>query len=300
MQIVMYLGHHTNIHMTGITFSSSLGRIENMGGNSAGWLSIITIVKDDQRGLDATLSSVRHQTMQPYEHVIVDGGETVLCLNHATNPRTLLRVVRDSGTGIANAFNVGAEHANGQYLLYLNAGDTLNDENTLETCASLIDLKRYSETVVYYGNYKHWIGGREELAYTGTADIWKRNTLNHQSCFIPRKLQLANLYDCRLAISMDYNLWLQCLSQGVQLKHINCTVARFQSDGVSSIDSMLMHNLATKFAVQVINSKCKYQYKDIVRFFAFATKRRLGVFFRTIVGKKTYFLIKGTLRTMRR
>ena len=42
--------------------------------NQAPWLSVITVVKDDNAGLLATLASLKSQNLDGVEHVVVDSS----------------------------------------------------------------------------------------------------------------------------------------------------------------------------------------------------------------------------------
>src|SRR5690554_603900 len=103
-------------------------------------LSIITVNLNNQKGLQSTIESVISQTYQNFEHIIIDGGsvdnsievikefESIFKLK-----RKQLKWVSERDKGIYNAMNKGIKIANGDYLIFMNSGDTFFSNNTLET-----------------------------------------------------------------------------------------------------------------------------------------------------------------------
>lgn len=84
-------------------------------------LTIISVVRHDQLGLDKSIASVSEEC--PWaEHLVVDGSDQPLIVAVS---RPTLRVRHERDRGISHAFNRGVIHATGDYVLFLNAGDSL-------------------------------------------------------------------------------------------------------------------------------------------------------------------------------
>lgn len=96
-------------------------------------LSIITINLNDKAGLQRTIESVSSQTFTDYEFIVIDGGSTdgsVELLEQSTDKVGYWVSEKDSG--IYNAMNKGIHQARGEYLYFLNSGDALYENTTLE------------------------------------------------------------------------------------------------------------------------------------------------------------------------
>jgi glycosyltransferase involved in cell wall biosynthesis len=91
-------------------------------------LSIITINRNHEHGLDKTIASLAAQTDQGFQWVFVDGLSTDGSLELA---RSFVRpgdiVISEHDFGIYNAMNKGAQRATGDAILFLNSGDVFAD-----------------------------------------------------------------------------------------------------------------------------------------------------------------------------
>lgn len=101
--------------------------------------SIITVTYNAADTLKATLRSVAEQTCRHYEHLIIDGASTDGTAGLvAACPNELIRFISEPDRGIYDAMNKGLAEAKGDYVLFLNAGDTFHTPDTLEEIAQLI------------------------------------------------------------------------------------------------------------------------------------------------------------------
>ena len=123
--------------------------------------SIITITYKAEKVLQRTLDSVRSQTYRDMEHLIIDGASTdeTVAMAEAYRQRASYDVIIQSepDRGIYDAMNKGLRLATGDYVVFMNAGDTFHDERTLERVLGGITELRNSGTpelrpAVIYGD----------------------------------------------------------------------------------------------------------------------------------------------------
>ena len=100
-------------------------------------ISIITVTYNAASVLQRTLDSVKGQTCQQIEHLIIDGAskDGTLEMVEAYKAQCSYEVVvlSEPDKGLYDAMNKGLRLATGAYLVFLNAGDTLHANDTLET-----------------------------------------------------------------------------------------------------------------------------------------------------------------------
>ena len=85
-----------------------------------------------------TIDSVRAQSLDDYEIVAVNDGSTDGSLDVLRSHEPEVRVIDQPNAGLAGARNTGANHARGEYLLFLDSDDLLFPWS-LEVLAELID-----------------------------------------------------------------------------------------------------------------------------------------------------------------
>ena len=98
-------------------------------------ISIVTITFNAARSLQRTLDSVRRQTYPHIEHLIIDGAskdDTVRIAEQykATSPHEVI-IQSEPDNGLYDAMNKGLQKATGDYVVFLNAGDSLYAEDTI-------------------------------------------------------------------------------------------------------------------------------------------------------------------------
>lgn len=107
-------------------------------------LSIITVNINNKAGLLLTAKSILNQQLpealkDTYNWIIVDGGSTDGSSEFVEqiNEKLFWSCSEEDG-GIYQGMNKGIEHANGEFLLFINSGDTLSNDNTIETLLNLL------------------------------------------------------------------------------------------------------------------------------------------------------------------
>lgn len=103
--------------------------------------SIVVPVHNVEQYLAQTVLSVSSQSVSDYEVLLIDDGSTDnspgLCDDFAQKSRRV-RVVHKANGGVSSARNVGIQRAQGDYLLFLDADDLLDNE-ALNFLSSRID-----------------------------------------------------------------------------------------------------------------------------------------------------------------
>ena len=85
-------------------------------------LSVVTVVRNDSEGLAKTLKNLQHELAHDrVEFVIIDGSDNPSQMSEDSRVKYFFG--RDQG--ISHAFNKGELRATGQFVLFINAGDTL-------------------------------------------------------------------------------------------------------------------------------------------------------------------------------
>lgn len=184
--------------------------------DTAPLFSIITVTYNASATIRPTLESVDRQTFRSYEHLIIDGesaDETLAIV--ASMPSELRKVSSGPDHGIYDAMNKGISVAQGQYLIFLNAGDSFYSDTTLEAISDAVEKNDYPG--ILYGqtrlvdSSRRFVGERhlkapDKLTYESFANGM---VVCHQAFVALRRL--APLYDLRYRFSADFDWCIQCL-----------------------------------------------------------------------------------------
>ena len=110
--------------------------------NKAIRISIVTITYNASSTLQRTLDSVAQQSYQHLEHLIIDGAskdDTVkIAQCYQASVPYEVSIQSEPDKGLYDAMNKGLIKATGDYILFLNAGDALHAEDTLETVVNTV------------------------------------------------------------------------------------------------------------------------------------------------------------------
>lgn len=193
-------------------------------------LSIITINYNNCEGLQRTIESVIEQSYNDFEWILVDGGSS-------DGSRELIEKYKDHFSwwcsdpdrGIYHAMNKGISRAHGEYLNFLNSGDTYCDGETL---AGVFAEEREGD--ILYGD-----------ALLSDGQIWRvpkkvylsylhEKSISHQSAFIRREIFEGNMYDESYRIVSDWKNWIIWLLQGKTFTYLPMAVSRFDIEGLSN------------------------------------------------------------------
>jgi len=240
--------------------------------------SIITVTFNARLTLMPTLESVRNQTCDLYEMIVVDGASTDGTVDILRTTADMnLRWVSEPDKGIYDAMNKGIAMAQGEYLIFLNAGDCFASADTLQLLADAA-LDNDFPGIIYgqtdiVDSYGHVIGPRHLRAPEHLSlDSFKEGmTVCHQAFVALRKI--TGFYNLKYRFSADYDWCIQCLQHSRRNHYVDETIIHYLSEGMTTanmnaslrerfnimcryfgtIPTVLRH---LKFLIRYINRRC--------------------------------------------
>lgn len=196
-------------------------------------ISIVTINFNHLKDLEKTFANVISQTYKDIEYIIIDGGSqdgTVDFLQKHTNYLSYWISERDNG--IYDAMNKGVKVAKGEWIIFMNSGDTFSQENTIEQVAPYLDR---SNDVVY-GGYESVTDDRYgcRISHRQPSDlslIWHQIPTCHQSVFVRKELQSQYPFDTSLSWCADHDFLARLYQLGAKFQEIPTIIAKFDASG---------------------------------------------------------------------
>jgi len=151
-------------------------------------VSIITVVLNGEKYLEETIKSVINQTYPNVEYIIIDGGSTDGTVDIIKKYENYIDYwVSESDKGIYDAMNKGIDVILGEWVNFMNAGDTLASEEVLKKVFFTITKKClliYGNTNVYEENGT-FITTLKALKFTkSNLNKFATRTVCHQSVFV--------------------------------------------------------------------------------------------------------------------
>jgi len=200
-------------------------------------LSIITVVKDDPEGLRQTLASIDAQGELDAEVVIIDGSATAV--DDVTLTSLPWRIVQQVPQGIYPAMNAGLESARGDYVYFLNAGDTFSGSDTLTRI--LAGLCESPDSVWAFGIVEFHDESGNPLheptwSYASERErLFARGVFPAHQGVVARTDALRHLggFDESYIVAADYKLMLQLSTLASPIRW-TWPIASFQQGGTSS------------------------------------------------------------------
>jgi glycosyltransferase involved in cell wall biosynthesis len=196
-------------------------------------VSIITASLNSLPALEKTVASVREQSFDDWEHVIVDGGSMDGTRDWLTSLDDSFTWVSEPDHGIADAMNKGIEMSTGEWILFLHADDTFRCSGSLEEAASRLDTD--ADVVSHHVEF---VESHRSRRYRTRGFGWYLNfkaTVPHQGAFCRRTLfDSIGKFDSAFSITMDYDFFLRAHRSGVRIEVIDAVISRMPATGISS------------------------------------------------------------------
>lgn len=232
------------------------------------------------------------------EYIVIDGSstdESCELLQAFKQPELSgFRFISEPDTGIYNAMNKGISMAKGRYLLFINSGDELADNNVIENF--LNEVKPESE--ICSGNLV-LINNSEQLILKSPSEITLSYCINagitHPNTFISKSLfEKYGYYNEANKIVSDWEFFLIAAGlNNCKYQKLDFTVAKFYEDGISSQNKKLVademdqviHRLVPSpilkdiSRLQQLESQCQQPYQQFIQH-STLTRRLLTILYR--------------------
>ena len=244
---------------------------------SANWLTVVTVVKDDPEGLEATLNSLQQQSLTGVEYVVIDSSRDRTAVADLVNSCGInnSEVQWVEPQGIYAAMNQGVQVAGGEYIYFANAGDAFASPSVLVSIHEVITRQA-----------PDWLMGpieiREQSGRIVTSPQWdfaaEQSRLFARGLFAPhqgtfvRTSVVRNLggFDTTFEIAADYALFLK-LTKTSAPAIVDLPIACFSEGGSSTINwkkSFREFHRARREILTPTGMKSVREYSDTVEHYS--------------------------------
>ena len=196
-------------------------------------ISIITINYNNLAGLQETYRSIIAQTYKDYEWIVIDGGsnqgDKAFLAEHE---KDLAYWCSEPDNGVYNAQNKGIVHAKGEYLIFMNSGDTFYDPDVLHHVFS----QKQTADIIYGDWIQRFEDGREitmNAPHVFSFHFIYNDNICHQAIFIKNEVLKKSPYDESLKYYADWAKWIELSLQKYTFLYVPYTICYFMMGGLS-------------------------------------------------------------------
>ena len=186
-------------------------------------------------------------------------------------------MISEPDSGIYEAMNKGIRLSTGEYIVFLNAGDTFYDQNTLKTVSGFFgpDLL-YGKTVKRNGKNDELVSYPQSLS----EDYLLNYTISHQSSYYQKNVFLKyGLYDEFYKIAGDYEFYARLIKEEkFSFRYIEEPLSIFYLDGISS-DPLFRDRM--KLEQHILRLKYFETYKKSYKYF----KYKIRCLYQSLISK---------------
>ncbi len=198
-------------------------------------ISIITINYNNGHGLENTLKSIINLEQGKglyYESIIIDGGSNDISLSIIEKYSNIIKFsVSEKDNGIYDAMNKGINHAEGDWLIFMNSGDCFYNANVLTNIydSGYFNLPVEKAMLLYGDKIQNGII-LKSLCFK--AINYGVLPACHQSMFF-RNIGIR--YNIKYKIYSDFDYFLEYHSKYKnEILYLDMVISNTESDGISA------------------------------------------------------------------
>lgn len=203
-------------------------------------LSVITVVYNGEAFLEDTIKSIINQTYENIEYIVIDGASTDGTLNIIKKYEDKIDYwVSESDLGIYDAMNKGIDVATGEYINFLNAGDSFVKEDILEKIFSQNSNNKYDliyGTSIVTGVEQNTVLKPKKFTKLNLY-FWNTRVVCHQAMFVRK--DIAGKYSMKYRLKGELNWYLDLVEKVKSYKIVDFPIVYYALGGAGDINYKL-------------------------------------------------------------
>lgn len=228
-------------------------------------ISVITVCFNAQDLISNTIESILKNCDSNFEYLIIDGGSTdntvSIAKSYADSFKKLnvdFNVQSEKDLGIYDAMNKGVINCSNDWVIFINAGDLLNQNFSKGIYPTLIN----SNVDIIFGDVIVFDNNKESLDKAKEISLINYSLpFCHQSVLAKTVLLKKFPFDLRFKISADYDFFLKAYLDNNIFEYVPQPISKYLLGGFSA-------NVSNKYIKErlmiiwnnhrTISSKCYY------------------------------------------
>jgi glycosyltransferase involved in cell wall biosynthesis len=199
------------------------------GGN---FISIICVTYNAEELIEITIKSILEQTYSNFELIVIDGSSTDKTLSLIKHLyKANLKILTEPDSGIYDAMNKGISLASGDWIYFLNAGDTFKDVDVLARIFSqpLFGSLLFGDTLLKTDNKVVTCPSKLDKSF------FFSNTICLHSIFINKRVfDIIGDFNLHYKVISDRDFLFRVFLNGFSFQHVNSVVSIYDQEGFSA------------------------------------------------------------------
>jgi glycosyltransferase involved in cell wall biosynthesis len=223
--------------------------------NRGSKISIVIVSLNTKFFFLKTIKSIISQSYKNKEIIVVDGNSTDGTTEIITKmKKNFSKIIIEKDKGIYDAMNKGSHLATGEWIMFLNSGDTFYNNQVLAN----IFKKSFGNKDIVYGDT---LVKQKNIKYLVPSSIFLKTTsimpFCHQSAIVKTDIVKKNKFSLKYKYSSDFDFFLRCFAKKKIFHGSNLTIATVLAQGLSD-------NSRQKVYSENIKILTKYNYSFFI------------------------------------
>lgn len=197
-------------------------------------ITVATVCYNAGDCIRKTIESVINQTYADIEYLIIDGAssdDTMLIVKGYVAEDDRIKTVSEPDEGLYDAMNKAACMASGDYIIYMNAGDTFASSTALKETVKMIEnasgTGKYPDVV--YGNVIRIKPDSTYVeSYRSDKPLLKLlltgNIPSHQSTLTKTAIIREYGFDLSYSITADFDFYVRAYASKLNIRYLRVTI----------------------------------------------------------------------------
>ena len=209
-------------------------------------VTVVTVTYNAEDLLEETILSVINQNHQNIEYIIIDGASTDGTIDIIKKYEDKISYwISEPDEGIYYAMNKAIEKATGEWIIFMNAGDTFFD---LTTIAYVMEHKNIQAELLY-GDFQ----SKETLSIQKADKVSACHfymPFSHQSLFVKTTIMKKEPYNTCYHLAADHDFIVRMYHNKKIFHYIDRTVSIFAAGGFAQSNTLLMYVESIKILLE--------------------------------------------------
>ncbi len=203
-------------------------------------VSIITVAYNSCSTIDRTIQSVKSQTYQNIEYIVIDGKSTDRTMDVVLQYPFITKAISEHDDGIYDAMNKGLAFANGKIIAFLNADDYYLNNHVVQKVVDVFlsaDIDAVFGDVGYFSSKNNKKLFRRYSSKIFTSKLLKKGFMPaHPTLFLRKEIfDRYGKFDASYEIAGDFDFIARIFkSNTLKYRYLEEIFVMMQSGGVST------------------------------------------------------------------